>query len=399
MSKTHSKPIETLPLSSKERRKVVDQLNWTAKQIMPPAERRAMRLDYAAEQMVATITHPNGQQVTYSVVPRNLSQWGVAFLHGRFVYPNSPVVLLMPMRGGTWQQIAGRIVRCRHVSGMMHEVSAQFDVAITVSEFVSVTREQEMKLVCETEARMDADAIAQAKRGGGQEKAVIFSTSNIEVQLLQHWMSQLGITAEWAVNEESLGDLIRETGATLVVVDLGVDSGPGLAAMRALRSNGQYNGLMLALSADESKPLREEAMTGGANAFVVKPISGVGALQQCLSKLRNEQHSPVPVSHAGDALYSTMMQDPEMRPLIGAFVRNVTALGQRLEESLKAGDRDQLLRLCLDIKGSGGGYGFAIISQSAMHVLAELKNHAQVVAAVRKCVQELIDLIARVRSD
>src|SRR5690606_9802263 len=116
-------PIETIRLSERDRRRLVEQMNGNSKSVPSQMDRRSLRVDFNLAQLAVTITHPNRQVVTYNVMPRNLSRRGIGFIHGQFIYVDSPCDVLLPSRDSTcWVPISGKVVGCRHLSGLLHEV-------------------------------------------------------------------------------------------------------------------------------------------------------------------------------------------------------------------------------------------------------------------------------------
>jgi hypothetical protein len=80
----------------------------------------------------------SGGRATYRVRPRNLSERGIALLHGTFAYPGSPVALVLRDRDGGPLLVRGRIMRCRHTLGRVHELGIRFDRPIDVQAFVDL---------------------------------------------------------------------------------------------------------------------------------------------------------------------------------------------------------------------------------------------------------------------
>ncbi|MBB6428410.1 PilZ domain-containing protein [Algisphaera agarilytica] len=67
---------------------------------------------------------------------RNLSQGGLAFFGGNYVFPETPCHLALMDREGNGQLISGRVRWCRHIDGNLHECGVEFDERIDVEQFL-----------------------------------------------------------------------------------------------------------------------------------------------------------------------------------------------------------------------------------------------------------------------
>ena len=102
--------------------------------------------------LLVRIQHPGGTATTLSVTARDLSMSGVGFFHTSYIHPGTPAVFIMKRLGGEAVPVPGAIMRCRHVSGRVHEVGAVFDAEVRIEEF------------CETGRSAPAAATADAVR-------------------------------------------------------------------------------------------------------------------------------------------------------------------------------------------------------------------------------------------
>jgi hypothetical protein len=83
-----------------------------------------------------SVMHPAGNQVDFLVRPHNLSRSGIAFLHGQFLYPGTPVQLKLRSTTGWTYEMTGEVVYCRVARGMVHEVGLRFSAAIDPAQFL-----------------------------------------------------------------------------------------------------------------------------------------------------------------------------------------------------------------------------------------------------------------------
>ncbi len=138
----------TVRISDDERRRLLDELDEVqavaSKDVDPDDSRRQdRRFTYRPGHISIAVEQPRGGTTFLSVSPRNISAGGVAFLHGGFLHTGSRCTLRLGPQPKGIVEIAGEIVNCRHVEGLLHEVSVKFDRAIDPSLFVQIDESQE----------------------------------------------------------------------------------------------------------------------------------------------------------------------------------------------------------------------------------------------------------------
>jgi HPt (histidine-containing phosphotransfer) domain-containing protein len=77
---------------------------------------------------------------------------------------------------------------------------------------------------------------------------------------------------------------------------------------------------------------------------------------------------------AMESLRSIFAQDPTISEIIPLFLENLKGYVVSLDKALKAGERDTALRICHDLKGTAGGYGYPSISEEASSLESVLKT-------------------------
>ena len=101
------------------------------------ALRREPRACYRLPQrLLMLIDQPGGEAVLYLIVPRDISPHGMCFLHGQFLYPETRVVIKLPTIDDEALLGGGRVKRCRHVKGRIHEVGISFEYPIDLADFL-----------------------------------------------------------------------------------------------------------------------------------------------------------------------------------------------------------------------------------------------------------------------
>jgi hypothetical protein len=78
----------------------------------------------------------------FIVAPIDLSDTGIGFLHGSFLYPGTRCAVSLKAEDGTLLTAAGKIVRCRMITGHVHDVGVRFETPQHISAFVGAARFQ-----------------------------------------------------------------------------------------------------------------------------------------------------------------------------------------------------------------------------------------------------------------
>ena len=108
------------------------------------------------------------------------------------------------------------------------------------------------------------------------------------------------------------------------------------------------------------------------------------------------------MSNAGAAtpIISTLASDPDMGELIQLFVEEIPERVRTLQNFWQQRDLNELKRIAHQLKGSGGGYGFATLGNAAgtlEHTLNQTASAQPDLETIARQVDDLVNLCARVR--
>lgn len=394
------KPIQTIRLSPRDRRRVMDEINSRSRAVPAQMDRRSMRVDYNVGQVVVTVVHPNRHASAYSVVPRNLSRRGLAVVHGQYVYVGSPCQIMMPRRDGRWVNLEGKVVACRHLGGLMHEVSMAFAKPIDLAQFVELSEDQQKRVEREIAGKVTDTGL---DAGGDRVRHVLIAMEDAAAQqLIGLWLEQSGFVATRCPVAQ-VERRVMEQGYDLIVVDASTPCGTAGRTIRQLTQAG-FKGLILAVSVEDNPSVREQCK--GAGAFLEMPFTRE-ALQEAVAGLASHRDAGADEGAAGagtaaaqpqaEPLYSTLAADAQMQPLLNEFVTGLSQFVKGLQNAARSPDLDTLRALCLKLKGTGAGYGFEPITQAARLAIASLDAEHADVAAVKAKVDELVTLLQRAK--
>ena len=75
-----------------------------------------------------------------------------------------------------------------------------------------------------------------------------------------------------------------------------------------------------------------------------------------------------------DSIRSIYEDDPDMIDIVREFANELPGRAESVESLLQQGDLDELQRLAHQLKGAGGGYGFAPVTEVAAALEQALKD-------------------------
>jgi hypothetical protein len=120
------------PMEGEFLKAVMDELD-KSKGIQHQEKRKFSRLGYRSLQIVLIIKESGGE-VAFMTAARNVSQGGVCLLHRQMLYPAEQCRIVLPLSGNKRLLVRGRVVRCRFIQGVLHEVGVRFDRPIQLAE-------------------------------------------------------------------------------------------------------------------------------------------------------------------------------------------------------------------------------------------------------------------------
>ena len=384
--------IETLRFSARDKARLLGALRTARERSghRPDFHQRSLRVALPIEtEVVLSLLSDSGYSGRFSVLPWNLSRHGLGLVHGRFIYPGTRCEIEITGRDGRNHIIPGSIVYCQHMQGLIHELGVQFEAPIVLTDFVDLRPEEEAQLMDELAEHPDAACEAKQPSAG---HVLIIDDFTCDRKLLSHWLGKERMVTSTlsAYDQQSMLGAIQEEWFDLLIVDMHLGTQNGADIISMLRGSNVLSPI-LAISADEDTETRYKALRAGANAFLQKPFTK----EQLITAVH--QLMDIQPGRSSEPIISTASSDPEMKPLLIEFMRNLPESVDQLRKANNRGDYEKLEQICYSLKGTGCGYGFPAISEHASAVLRSLNESIADVNQIKHEVTELVNVLKRVR--
>lgn len=356
--KGKSEYVDSLRLTSREHAEILKELDGRQAKGLEAERRGEQRLRFAEQALLfVQLRHPGGTVGSYLVRTRNLSRTGIGFLHGGFVYSGTPCTVALRTVDKAMVEIDGRIVRCAHVRGHVHEVGVRFGKPIRLREFLG------------RHAPPDTEDATSSELPRLQGRVLYVEDSASDQELFKFHLANLGLTCDVASGGLDALEMAESVRYDLIVSGICLPGMSGFEVAESLRQGG-YRGPLVALTADERDDTRVEALGRGFGAVLSKPYPFEDLLRVLATHL-------VPaVGTTSEVVASELWGNVAMRPLIGRYLERLAgqiAELRRVAGAAGAVGAEPLLRkMYLELKGSAGGYGYPQVSRAAQEVLAAL---------------------------
>lgn len=348
----NKQPVLSARLDPGRVQTLLDRLTQQEKANADLSRRHAQRFAYHQQaNIVVTIFHNDSSQVRYAVVARNLSESGLAFLHGGYIHVGTQCVAALETTARQWVRVVGKVVRCRHVEGNVHEVGINFRDKLQLSNFLSGAAEEPQ----------ERQTLVPRLVG----RTLYVDDSPDDRDLMRFLLDRIGVKAiTTASADEAIALIESKVPMDVLLIDHEHGGINGLALLQAVRQRGIELPVVI-ITADDSAALHRDALNAGCEAVLSKPVQ----LDQIASIMLQFLPLAEPeVCTDTTPIFSTFWSDQAMQPLILNFLTRLDDQVKRIQtavDSDRTATMDQLLRL----KGTAGGFGYPQISRAVQRIV------------------------------
>lgn len=330
-------------------------------------KRSHVRLPFRAVAVKLCLVHPGGSQARINVACRNLSSGGIGVLHSAYVHAGTPCSVELTTVKKTAQTVEGKVIRCVHVQGTIHEIGIKFARPVDTREFL------------ELDPFADRFSLEKVSPDTLTGTVLYIEESQLDHAVVRHYLRETQINLILAKTVEE-GMAKAMNGVDLILCNHEVGGVPGAMIITRLREAGLTQPILI-VTADTGPATREMLEVAQCNAFVTKPLK-----QTTLFRAIGEFMVVQPGAGAGGGLQSTLPEGHPNLGLIATFVQEIREYANQINAAVAANDLTRVRGLCVQIRGSAPVMGYESLARMAANVeqvLAESGSLTEATAVLK----------------
>lgn len=324
---------------------LLKKLNDPDKMVKPKKTLRTYtRLEYQDPYLELFLQTIDRSKRTITVAARNISCSGISVLHSSYVYPGTFATTKLHKVDGTPMTVSGRVIRCEHRGGIVHEIGIKFDVDIHVREFVRQDIHDSVRVL---------EKIQPAQLMG---KVCIVGDDREVLPDTQVFLKATQLTCEYfKTAEQCLKAKLDNHLLLIACLDVGEMTGPEFT--KHLREQGFLKPIIL-VGSDADKTVKNHIRLSTADGFVVSPIEEEDLLctlgEYLLSKWSEKQLECARIKPTTEA-------QQELR-------NEIAKLGIQLDQHMRTKDAVQVYGTCTKIRSAAPLLGMKSLRDLASKV-------------------------------
>ena len=203
-------------------------------------------------------------------------------------------------------------------------------------------------------------------------------------RLISLLIRRTGAEVIMASNGEEAVEKALNNPVDLIFMDMQMPVMDGIDATRILRDK-KFGKPIIALTANAMKEDRIRCYSAGCTGFLSKPVDFKDLYEVLLEHLGNAAEEYIARKSEAKTdnndsdsapIVSKLSGDPDFEDIVEIFIENLRKRQMDIQNALKNKDWVELDSLCHQLKGSGGGIGFPIISEVAGEIGRYIKDYA-----------------------
>lgn len=359
MSNKPIQSINTLRLGQHDLHALLEQFDQSQSATAHP-DREFVRWSYRVGAVDLILEQSAGSKVTLPVATRNISKGGISVLHSAYIHEGTPCEIVLKLPDKVTQTIPGKVVRCAHTTGRVHEVGIAFAKQISTKDLLGLDPLNEAYSL----ERVEPDRL--------HGSVLIVTSTDMDRDILLVFLEDTNLNINTA---DSIENAIKRAakGCDLIIADyhIGNDLGPDL--IKALREAGLEIPVVM-MTSDKSEAALDAIRDAEAVGILTKPVTRDRILQALAEFLHADGD--------GGPLYSSLTSTDAAFALLGKFLTEVPRMALNLEKALRENDLNTCIPICRTLTGTASPLGFPVISQLALAADKKLNQGDLKVASV-----------------
>ncbi len=324
------------------------------------SKRNHARLPFRAQAIATTIRQADGGEVHLRLACRNLSIGGMSLLHSAYLHPGTSVAVELPLAVGGARMVKGKVIRCAHVRGMIHEVGVRFGEQINLRDFQR-SDPFGMEFSYENVKPCDLKGLV-----------VHLDPSEIDRKIVRHILRDTSLSIRGCETAAEARELI-EKGCDLIIMEYGLTDTDGAVLTSSLRCEGQMHPVIM-VSSNTTPEAAEMIRRSAVEVFLPKPIDPDRLMSAIAEFLLPTGRVREPSGSDSEA----------MKELAALFSKDLVAYADRLESALSEQSSEGVLQIAQQIRGTALSLGFGQLGAMSGEVADRLGRKQPLSAMVRQ---------------
>lgn len=364
-SRPDTSRINTLGQQARQLEDLLDELDRSTGK--GSAKRSHARSAFREQAILTTVRQPEGGEVELRLACRNLSVGGMSLMHSAFLHPGTQLSVDLPLASGGIRRVDGKVVRCSHVKGMIHEIGVKFHEPIHLREF---QRTDPFDMVFSYENVKPADL---------KGMVVHLDPSEIDRKIVRHILRDTALSIRGVETTEEALTLI-EKGCDVIIMEYGLNDSDAAMFTSMLRSEGHMQPVIV-VSSNTTKDAANLIRRSAIEVFLPKPIDA----DRLMSALAEFLYGDAASSDSKNNLAPS----EAMKELASLFSKDLSTYADKLEAALNENDDEAIFRIAIQIRGTALSLGLTQLGTLASDVsdrLGDRQSPAMLTRQIRKLI-------------
>lgn len=291
-----------------------------------PIKRVFTRLEYLDPYLELNLETTDRSHRVITVASRNISRGGMSVLHSSFVYPGTTVNAKLFRTDGSSFHVRGKVIRCEHRGGVVHEIGIEFESGIVVQEFIRPDINESIKTL---------ESIDPEELHG---KVLVVGTDPALLPFIREYLQNTNINYGFAdTAKDALQKGIHDYQLIFSCLDAGNMSGPEFA--QYLREQGFRKPIILA-GQGHDELTKQQIRLSAADMFLPIPITETNLLCALGEYL---------ITEWSEKTLETVRSSVD-RETINSLRVELAKLGIQLDQHIRTDDPVQVYATCTKIR-------------------------------------------------